>query len=299
MTMIVEGGMRQKNAGADNGSGTFRPLVTIISVVFNDVKLLEETIKSVVGQSSRDFEYIVLDGGSTDETLDVLRGYSQVVDFWRSEPDDGIYDAFNKGVRLARGEWILFLGAGDLLIDDHAIEAIESGLRSASPDVMAAYGRVVRLNANGQAVYEENQAWTEMQNQWSGGRQTMPQHQGIFERRRFLIEHPFDTKYSIVADYKSFSMAIAQHPPLYLDCVISQVGIGGVSTAPRKSVAACFEIIRLNRELGRGSDHLWHQLFFLLKSVVKTLLSIALPLRGTKRVIDAYRRLTKRPSIWT
>ena len=127
----------------------------------------------------------------------------------------------------------------------------------------------------------------------------MPHHQGILERRSFLAHRPFDTNYKVVADYKSFMQAIARCPPLYIDCVITRVFVGGVSTAPRNSLSAVREILRLNRELGWGRDHLPHQLFYALKSAVKTLLSVVLSSRGAMRVIDAYRKLTGRRRMWT
>jgi len=126
----------------------------------------------------------------------------------------------------------------------------------------------------------------------------MPHHQGIFERRSFLESHPFDVKYRIVADYKSFMQAIAACPPLYIDCVITRVFVGGVSTAPGKSLSAAREIIRLNQELDMGLDHLPHQIFFGLKSVVKTFLSTWLPTRRAMQIIDAYRKATGRRKKW-
>jgi glycosyltransferase involved in cell wall biosynthesis len=275
------------------------PLVTIITVVFNDENALEATIQSVIAQSSKDIEYLIIDGGSTDGTLDVVRRYEHAVNHWLSERDEGIYDAFNKGVRHAHGEWILFLGAGDLLFDRESIQNAAALLKSAGGDVQAAYGRVVRLSANGAFVEEENEPWAAICDKWRGGRRVMPQHQGIFERRQFLADHVFDVKYRIVADYKSFAQAIASTPPLYLDCLIARVTVGGVSSAPRDSLSACLEILELNRELGRGLDHLPHQLFFALKSAVKTFLSIVLPIRGAMKIVDVYRRLTGRRKMWT
>jgi glycosyltransferase involved in cell wall biosynthesis len=293
---------RQRNAPA----GTVRPtrapcspLVTIITAVFNGEDVLEATIQSVITQSSQDFEYLIMDGGSADGTLDILRRYDDALDYWSSEGDEGIYDAFNKGVRLAGGEWILFLGAGDLLFDRETIQRAAAGLKSAGSDIQAAYGRVVRLHADGRFVEEENEPWAAVCDKWRGGRRVMPQHQGIFERRRFLADHVFDVKYRIVADYKSFAQAIASNPPLYLDCLIARVTVGGVSSAPRDSLSACLEILKLNRELGRGLDHLPHQLFFALKSAVKTFLSIVLPIRGAMKIVDVYRKLTGRRKMWT
>jgi hypothetical protein len=174
-----------------------------------------------------------------------------------------------------------------------------AGLESVSSDVQVAYGRVVRLGMDGLFVEEENGPWVSMRDKWRGGRRIMPQHQGIFERRSFLLGHPFDVGYRIVADYKSFTQAIAAHPPLYIDCVIAKVFVGGVSTAPRESLSAAREIIRLNQELGRGLDHLPHQLLFALKSVVKTSLAIVLPMRRAMQIIDVYRKATKRRKMWT
>jgi hypothetical protein len=278
---------------------TRAPLITIITAVFNGRTALEATIQSVMAQSSEHIEHVIIDGGSTDGTLDILRAYDAVLDCWVSEPDSGIYDAFNKGVKLATGTWILFLGAGDLLFDRESMDGAVAGLESARSDDQIAYGRVVRLGIDGLFVEEENGPWTSMRDKWRGGRRVMPQHQGIFERRSFLASHPFDVSYRIVADYKSFTQAIASHPPLYIDCIIAKVFVGGVSTAPRQSLSAAREILRLNQELGRGLDHLPHQLFFGFKSVVKTFLSIVLPMRRTMQIIDAYRQATKRRKMWT
>ncbi len=294
MVAVTGGAVR-----GDSHQESHIPLVTIITVVFNDEIAVEATIQSVIAQSSKDIEYLIIDGGSTDGTVDVVRRYEHAVNHWLSERDEGIYDAFNKGVRLAHGEWILFLGAGDLLFDRESIQNAAAQLKSAVGDVQAAYGRVVRLSAGGAFVDEENGPWASMRDKWRGGRRVMPQHQGIFERRKFLIDHIFDLKYKIVADYKSFAQAIAVTPPLYLDCVIARVGVGGVSSSPRKNLAAALEIIRLNRELGRGATHLPHQLFFGLKSAVKTFLAVVLPMRGARKIIDVYRRLTGRRKMWT
>jgi glycosyltransferase involved in cell wall biosynthesis len=94
------------------------PLVSIITVVKNNEKYLEETIQSVKNQSYNNFEYIVLDGNSTDRSLDIIKKYDSDIDFWLSEEDKGIYDAFNKGLSLARGKFIVFVNSDDILLKD-------------------------------------------------------------------------------------------------------------------------------------------------------------------------------------
>jgi hypothetical protein len=95
---------------------TFLPLITVITVVYNGAKYLEDTIKSVINQTYPNVEYIIIDGGSTDGTIDIIKKYDDYIDYWVSEPDKGIYDAMNKGWSLANDDSIiLFLGAGDMV----------------------------------------------------------------------------------------------------------------------------------------------------------------------------------------
>jgi hypothetical protein len=89
------------------------PLITVITVVFNGAKYLENTIKSIINQTYPNIEYIIIDGGSTDGTLDVIKKYEDYIDYWVSEPDKGIYDAMNKGIILSNGEWLNFMNCGD------------------------------------------------------------------------------------------------------------------------------------------------------------------------------------------
>lgn len=89
------------------------PLVTIITVVFNGEKYLEKTIQSVINQNYSNIEYIVIDGGSSDRTINIIKKHEDVISFWKSEQDAGIYDAMNKGLSLANGDWLNFMNAGD------------------------------------------------------------------------------------------------------------------------------------------------------------------------------------------
>jgi glycosyltransferase involved in cell wall biosynthesis len=89
------------------------PIVSIITVVFNGEQSIESTIKSVVGQTFDLFEYLVIDGASTDRTVAIIDQYRDRIDYFVSEHDKGIYDAMNKGVAVAKGEWIIFMNSGD------------------------------------------------------------------------------------------------------------------------------------------------------------------------------------------
>ena len=116
---VIQGGKRLNNGSVIN----FKPLFSIITVVYNNEKYLEETIKSVVNQKFRNFEYIIIDGGSSDKTLDIIKRYDSQIDYWISEKDKGIYDAFNKGMSLAKGDFIGIVNSDDTYLDN-ALEII-------------------------------------------------------------------------------------------------------------------------------------------------------------------------------
>jgi glycosyltransferase involved in cell wall biosynthesis len=106
---FYEGGTRLRKRNTINKS----PLFSIITVVYNNEKYLEETILSVLKQSYKNFEYIIVDGGSTDRTLEIIKKYNNKIDYWVSEKDKGIYDAFNKGMSLCRGNFIGIINSDD------------------------------------------------------------------------------------------------------------------------------------------------------------------------------------------
>ena len=107
--LFYEGGIRLRKKNTKNKS----PLFSIITVVYNNEKYLEETILSVLKQSYKNFEYIIVDGGSTDRTLEIIKKYNNKIDYWVSEKDKGIYDAFNKGMSLCRGNFIGIINSDD------------------------------------------------------------------------------------------------------------------------------------------------------------------------------------------
>ncbi|BAY12876.1 glycosyltransferase family 2 protein [Calothrix sp. NIES-2098] len=107
-----EGGLRTK--GLFKKSTNNKPLISVITAVFNGEKYLEQTIQSVINQSYENVEYIIIDGGSSDKTIEIIKQYENELDYWVSEPDLGISDAFNKGLNLAKGDFINFINSDDL-----------------------------------------------------------------------------------------------------------------------------------------------------------------------------------------
>ena len=120
---MIEGGRRTTGK---SGTACFK--VSVVTVVYNGAATLERTIQSVLAQDLPDIEYIIVDGGSNDGTLDIIRRYEDRLTYWISEKDQGIYDAMNKGVSLCTGEWVGLINADDAYADGavrSAMEAVE------------------------------------------------------------------------------------------------------------------------------------------------------------------------------
>ncbi len=117
------------------------PTFSIITVVYNDVKNIEETIKSVINQTYKNFEYIIIDGNSDDGTVEKIKKYEKEIDYWISEKDKGIYDAMNKGIKKSKGELLFFLNSNDFFYNKDVLKNIEKKyLENNKPDIL--YGRM-------------------------------------------------------------------------------------------------------------------------------------------------------------
>lgn len=172
--------------------------ITIITVVYNCVDTFEQTVSSVAEQSYPNIEYIVVDGGSTDGTLDVIKKYDNVITKWVSEPDDGIYDAMRKGVSMASGDYVQIIGADDCLCDKDVIAKVVENIDDET-DVLSCCEYIVDGDRKLQRIYSNKHARNK--ENYIGG---MIPHGGIFARLDLLKKYPFDKSYKIAADYKFF-----------------------------------------------------------------------------------------------
>lgn len=232
--------------------------ITIITSTLNCAASLERTAASIRAQTYRNLQWIVADGASTDGTLEVIRRNSDIISHWFSETDKGIYDAWNKACRLIYGEWVLFLGAGDLLADRDTSERAARQLAGLSTDILVAYGNVVQ-KAKGQVLYR----YAEVDlGSWQLCRPALPPHQGAFHRAQVLRQPgPFDESYRIVADSKLLLQIVRPGNVVYLDMDVAEMEAGGVSSDPAWTLKIMKEFLRLESDLGyripRGK-RLWY-----------------------------------------
>jgi glycosyltransferase involved in cell wall biosynthesis len=198
------------------------PKISVITVVFNAAKTLEATIDSVVAQTNKNHELIIIDGGSTDGTLEILKNQRAENLFWTSEPDEGIYDAMNKGIKKATGEWIIFLGADDKFYNDQVLESVFSKSNYESIDFI--YGNVKSGAYKGLYDGEFNYEKLLRKN---------ISHQSIFYHKNIFDKiGSYNLKYKTHADW-DFNLRCFENKELqikYVDNIIAEFAKGGLSS---------------------------------------------------------------------
>lgn len=173
---------------------------SIITVTYNAGKVLEDTIRSVIAQTYRNVEYIIVDGGSKDHTLEIADQYREHISRIISEPDKGLYDAMNKGIRLATGDYLCFLNAGDKLHDHDTLQqAIHTLKDKEQPDVI--YGETAIVDDEGHFLHMRRLS-TPDRLDWKSFKQGMLVcHQAFFAHRELAVKHLYDLQYRFSADF--------------------------------------------------------------------------------------------------
>ncbi len=215
-----------------------RPLVTVITVVYNAYSTLESTIKSVLGQEKGLCEFWIIDGGSTDGSIDIIKRHEHQLAGWISEPDKGIYDAMNKGIDRAKGEWIYFLGGDDTLRPD-IIKQIQPYLTAQYAIV---YGDV--LFDNGHQMRSFLGPRTIFQN--------TVHHQSAFYNSTLFTNYRYDPTLTIVSEYDIHLRLYTQKlSTCYVPLIIADCAVGGASSNLSKS------LVETNRVRARYVSGKW------------------------------------------
>ena len=221
----AHGGLRTRGLfkePSEAGRADSVPLVTVITVVRNRAETLSATIESVLAQDYGNVEYIVIDGESRDGSIDILRKYEHAIDYWLSEADGGIYEAMNKGLDLARGDWIYFLGADDQLFDPRVLSRV---LFSIHEDAQCVFGRI---SYDDGVVFDSAIDFrTNILNRLH--------HQSVLYRASLLQNFRYDTTYKIVADYElNFRIYRSKVKTQHLEVTIAKCGSAGISNTSRE-----------------------------------------------------------------
>ena len=174
------------------------PVISIITIVYNGIETLQKTIDSIASQSYSKVEYIIVDGASNDGTVDLIKSNETSVSKWITEPDKGLYDAMNKGLKIATGDFVWFINSGDEVYDASTIERMVSGFEEQWPDVI--YGDTVMIDVMGREI-GERRLQPPLQLSWKDFRNGMlVSHQSILVSTK--IAKLYNTKYRFSADFE-------------------------------------------------------------------------------------------------
>ena len=271
----LDGGLRAR--GNCSRSNSQKPLVTVVTVVLNGRDFLEKTIQSVLGQTYENVEYIVIDGGSTDGTLDIVKKYDDRMDYWLSEPDKGIYDAMNKGTELASGEWINFMNAGDWFHEDGVISRVFAQDRSRCDLIYGNHevsygGRFSKILKAGH-----------VEELWKGMNCC---HQSVFTRTSLVSENGFNIENTISADFELiYRLKNDGRRFVYTDETVATVQAGGLSDIERlNSIKSHWKVVSV---YGGSSKVTIYYLCKIAVSAVRATIKKILP----QGVIDLITRL--------
>jgi glycosyltransferase involved in cell wall biosynthesis len=254
-------------------------LVTVVTIVRNGRDSLEKTILSVIGQDYKNIEYILVDGGSTDGTLEIIRRYDDRIDYWLSEPDRGIYDAMNKGTGLASGEWINFMNSGDMFHGNGVVSRIFAVDRSRCDLI---YGNDEVIYAGG---FSRMVKAVGVEDLWKGMNCS---HQNIFTRTQLVREYGFNVDNTICADFELiYRLKNDGRRFVYSDETVAVVQAGGLSdTARVHAIKGHWEVVS---SFGFSGKVTLYYLWKIADSVARSAVKRILP----RCVIDRITRLKR------
>lgn len=206
------------------------PLISVITACLNAAKFLEQTIQSVLSQRYPHIEYLVIDGGSTDGTVEIICKYESRLAYWHSQPDRGLAHAFNLGLAQARGEWLLFLHADDFFLAPQVVEMMAPHLAS-HPEADVVFGQTIIMSRQPEPaplplvkIYGQPWRWPEFR--W---RDTIPHPSAFTQRRYFNRVGGFDETFRICLDYEHYLRGGKTLKARFFPVAVSGMREGGLS----------------------------------------------------------------------
>lgn len=281
-----------------NESRDIPPLISVIVAVYNGAETLQQCIDSVARQRYPNTELIIIDGGSSDGTVDALKANQEKIAYWVSEPDGGIYNAWNKGLARAQGEWICFIGADDYFWDTEVLEHVAAQLLTVPAGIRIAYGRIMLLNSRGEPLYPIGEPWPIVKQRFKQS-MCIP-HPGLMHRRSLFEQHGyFDESFRIAGDYELLMRELKTGDAVFMpDLIVIGMRQGGISSDPVNSLTALRENRRVQRLHGQRLPG-WRWLAGMAKVSVRLLLWRLIGEQAARRMLDSGRRLLGLPAFWT
>lgn len=280
---------------------TDKPIITIITSTYNVMQDLHWTVDSIKEQIYPNIQWIVADGASNDGTIDLLKEHSDIIDYWFSEPDTGIYDAWNKALEHVKGDWVQFIGAGDELFETNTLEKVAVYLKDAYPKYELVYGQVMHISEKGRKeLYVSGEPWEHYQGKWSTYvRPEIPDHPAIYHHASLLKDSQFDTKLKISADSLFILKALKQNNTmLFIEVIVDKFVVGGISDS-FESFPKIYNEMRYIRNTIGFSAPLHIRTASKIKYSFKTSLIKIFGVERSMKITDVIRVLIGKEKAWT
>ena len=272
--------------------------IAVVIATFNAEKTIGKAVESVLAQDYANLQLWIIDGASTDKTIEIVTSYKDCRVKIISEADRGIYDAWNKGVLKTDAQRILFIGADDTLGSSSAISDFWKSVEKESYLKPILYGNLIALDWSGAQVGRVGGKW---RNPWTfAGRHIwssfpIPIMSSFFDRKAIISSGMFDSSLRIMADIDLVLRIAKENEPAYINCgAITQMGFGGISTKPETGVIAMREAAKIRRRHGLG---VYTNLEFLLRQIqhrIKYFVTKYLGKRASKFMVDLIHYLKRR-----
>lgn len=275
------------------------PVFSVIIAVYNGQATLAQCIDSIAGQTFNDFELIIIDGGSTDETVKLLNEYSSHISYWISESDNGIYNAWNKALAHAKGKWICFLGADDFFWDTDVLMKMATALTPLPTSTQLAYAQIMLLGNEDKPLYTVGKSSLGMRFKQPDV-MNLPPHPGLMHRRSlFQAIGGFDENFKIAGDTDLLMRALKLSDAYFIpDLILVGMRQGGISSKPSNVLKSLRELRRIQRK--HGITWPGHALILAwLRAVMRWTLWTVLGESFTRRVLDFGRCIMGKPAYWT
>lgn len=274
------------------------PLITIITSTFNAGESLRFTAKSIKSQTYSHIQWIIADGKSSDNTVEIIKELGDSVSIWFSESDCGIYDAWNHALKYIKGSWVQFMGAGDEYYDHMVLENMAPILMDAYPRYDLVYGRLQYISEASREMRDVvGSPWSELKDRWEYFRPKLPIHPEVFHHSSLFVRRQFDISYKIAGDSHFLMQCIKEKDPLYVPLMIDKMPLGGASGSIRRAYATSRETKRASRELGYRIP-MGHYVGETLKTNCKRLCCFLLPDKYLFQIANAFRGLLGKQRRW-
>lgn len=274
------------------------PFFSVIVASKNSVKTMRRLINSFSAQTYPHKELIIADGISTDGTLDVLKQETSRITHWASEPDTGIYQAWNKALSRAKGDWICFFGADDYFWTPTALEQMAEHLKDAQPQYRVVYGRVAVVSSQGHVLQMVGEPWEKVSELFL--HEFSIPHQGILHHKSLFEEHgKFDESFKISGDYDLLLRELKSRPAKFVpDVVVTAMQIGGISSMLENTPVILSELRRARTNNGLPDFSVPLAKREMLNKT-RQRLNRFFGSRLTDILADGYRVLTGKSRLWT